>query len=93
MLYKGFVVLKIVLRLKLLVVLPEKGHALLFFREFTSRLWAIACETQSEDHDLRDLTFSKHKRSWILPDWNNLFFRQRRVKFDSYLLKLILCLT
>ena len=38
MLYKGFVVLKIVLRLKLLVVLPEKGHALLFFREFTSCL-------------------------------------------------------
>ena len=39
MLYKGFLVLKMVLRLKLLVELPEMGHALLiFFREFTSRL-------------------------------------------------------
>ena len=47
MLYKGFLVLKMVLRLKLLVELPEMGHALLFFFwEFTSRLWAIACETQ-----------------------------------------------
>ena len=31
MLYKGFLVLKMVLRLKLLAELPEMGHALLFF--------------------------------------------------------------
>ena len=31
MLYKGFLVLKMVLRLKLLVELPEMGHALLIF--------------------------------------------------------------
>ena len=39
-----------------------------------------------EDYGLRDLTFRKHKRSWILLDWNDLFSRHRRVKFDSYVI-------
>ena len=83
-----------VLRLKLLVELPEKGHALLFFFGSLPHTYErLPAKHKSEDHGLPDLTFSKHKRSWILPDWNNLFSHQRRVKLDSYVLKLILCLT
>ena len=94
MLYKGFLVLKMVLRLKLLVELPEMGHALLFFfGSLPHTCERLPAKHKSEDHGLPDLTFSKHKRYWILPGWNNLFSRQRRVKFDSYVLKLILCLT
>ena len=63
MLYKGFLVLKMVLRLKLLVELPEMGQALLFF--FGSLPHAcerLPAKHKSEDHGLPDLTFSKHKR-------------------------------
>ena len=43
----------------------------------------LACERllakrKSEDHGLPDLTFSKHKRSCILFDRNNLFSRHRK---------------
>ena len=63
MLYKGFLVLKMVLRLKLLVELPEMGHALLiFFSGVYLTLVSDCLRNKSEDHGLPDLTFSKHKR-------------------------------
>ena len=67
---------------------------------YVLRRLPLACERllakrKSEDHGLRDFSFSKHKRSCILFDWNNLFSRHRRarIKFDSSVIKLTLCLT
>ena len=96
---QSFCSFKMVLRLKLLVELPKLQRDTLHGSYVLGRL-PLACERllakrKSEDHGLRDLTFSKHKRSCILFDRNNLFSRHRRarIKFDSYVIKLILCLT
>ena len=94
---QSFCSFEMVLRLKLLVELPKLESSFMYY--VLGRL-PLACERllakrKSEDHGLRDLTFSKHKRSCILFDWNNLFSRHRRarIKFDSSVIKLILCLT
>ena len=44
-----------------------------------------------EERGLRDLTLSKRKRLWILPDWNDLFSRQRKSKVWSLCNKTYQC--
>ena len=66
---QSFCSYSMVLRLQLLVEIRKLHRDTpFFFGRLPHPCERLLAKRKSENHGLRDLTFSKHKGSWILPD-------------------------
>ena len=66
---QSFCSFSMVLRLQSLVEIPKLHRDTpFFFGRLPHPCERLLAKRKSENHGLRDLTLSKHKGSWILPD-------------------------